>query len=75
MFPMKFYLPALWSIYSNTEYECVYDIPENLKDNYPIHHIQYRSLTTISPYLNIYPCRKGFGQIYSGTTDCVKYFE
>jgi len=62
MFPMKFYLPALWSICNQTDYECMYDIPTNLADNYPVHHIQYRCLNTISPYLNIYPCRKGFGQ-------------
>ena len=55
----RFYLPSLWytdpSILSDP-----YNIPPEYEKRYPIHHIQYRTMKTISPYLNIYPTKKGF---------------
>jgi hypothetical protein len=57
-----FHLPIMWGVYNNTEYECTYYIPSEYSDKYLIHHIQYRCLSTIAPYLNVYPVKKGFGQ-------------
>ena len=68
LFSIKFYLPTLWGIQNHTEYDPLYDIPRKFAEYYPVHHIQYRCLTTISPYLNIYPCRKGFGQTILNTS-------
>ena len=59
---IKFHLPVMWGIYNKTDYDCIYDIPNKFIDNYQIHHIQYRCLSDIAPYLNIYPVKKGFGQ-------------
>ena len=44
---IRFVLPVLWY---NTQRECD-DMPESIKQ-YVVHHIQYRSLTHIVPYLN-----------------------
>jgi hypothetical protein len=54
---MIFGLPVFWTVNLNdnmTEY------PSNISDNipYPIHHIQYRSLNEIMPYLNVNIIRK-----------------
>jgi hypothetical protein len=54
---MIFGLPVFWTVNLNdnmTEY------PSNIPDNipYPIHHIQYRSLNEIMPYLNVNIIRK-----------------
>ena len=45
-----FTLPILW--YKNHEIEDIYKIPSHLEVPYTIHHIQYRSLSEISPFLN-----------------------
>ena len=48
-----FTLPVLW--YKNntdSDIEDVYKIPSHLNIPYVIHHIQYRSLSEISPFLN-----------------------
>jgi len=48
-----FTLPVLW--YKNhidNEIEDIYKIPSHLDIPYAIHHIQYRSLSEISPFLN-----------------------
>lgn len=58
---IAFHLPIMWGIYNNNEYECSYDdIPKKCLEKYHIHHIQYRCLSSISPYLNVYPLKKGF---------------
>jgi len=44
---IRFVLPILWY---NTQREC--DILPEFVKQYPVHHIQYRSLTHIVPYLN-----------------------
>jgi hypothetical protein len=59
---IRFYLPIMWGLNHTDDYECVYDVPSKYSDKYPIHHIQYRCLAVINPYLNIYPVKKGFGQ-------------
>ena len=60
-FQIGIYLPSIWWIYKDMDYDCVYDIPNQYADKYPVHHIQYRCLNTIAPYLNVYPAKKGFG--------------
>jgi len=57
---IQFYLPAIWSVIKSEKYECIYEIPPEYENIYPIHHIQYRSLKTIAPYLNVFPSKKGF---------------
>lgn len=52
---------CFWPVQRTCEFECVYDIPKEYADKYPIHHIQYRCLNEISPYLNVYPAKKNFG--------------
>jgi len=50
-------LPALWCVSETSDYECQYSIPDFWKTRmtkFPIHHIQYRCLSEISPYLNIF---------------------
>jgi hypothetical protein len=59
---VSFYLPIMWGLQHSTEYECIYQVPSAYTNHYPIHHIQYRCLSTIMPYLNVYPVKKGFGQ-------------
>jgi len=59
---ISFHLPVIWTLNNTTDYECVYDIPSTYSEKYPIHHIQYRCLSDIAPYLNVYPVKKGFGQ-------------
>lgn len=53
-----FFLPIIWDVQKTTEYECVYDIPQKYSNKYDIHHIQYRCLNVIAPYLNLYPAKK-----------------
>lgn len=57
---IRFYLPALWYISNMMDYTCAFDVPKGLESLYTIHHIQYRCLRTVAPYLNIYPAKKGF---------------
>ena len=59
---IDFHLPSMWGIQNKTDYECIYEIPNAYNEKYPIHHIQYRCLATIAPYLNMYPAKKTFGQ-------------
>ena len=61
--PFLLRLPTLWSptINKGVEYDCIYDVPSKYQGFYPIHHIQYRSLTDIVPYLNIFPTKKTIG--------------
>jgi len=69
---IAFYLPAMWTVEKEGDYECLYDIPKKYAEKYPIHHIQYRCLTGIAPYLNVYPLKKGFAQISSNSVpDCL----
>lgn len=50
-----FGLPILWYNKQNEPYEATTDIPTKYSNQIPyqIHHIQFRSLNTIMPYLNI----------------------
>ena len=61
--PFLLRLPILWSpkINIGVDYECIYEVPKRFQEFYPIHHIQYRSLTDIVPYLNIFPTKKMIG--------------
>jgi len=59
-FQIGIYLPSIWWVYKDHDYECMYDIPKQYADKYPVHHIQYRCLSAIAPYLNVYPAKKGF---------------
>ena len=61
--PFLIRLPTLWSpsINKGVAYDCIYDVPSRYQGYYPIHHIQYRSLTDIVPYLNIFPTKKTIG--------------
>ena len=61
--PFLLRLPTIWSpsINKGVEYDCIYDVPSKYQGFYPIHHIQYRSLTDIVPYLNIFPTKKTIG--------------
>jgi len=56
----RFYLPALWYTDLSNSCVCTYDVPAEYETRYPIHHIQYRCLKTVAPYLNVYPNKKGF---------------
>jgi len=50
-------LPPIWCIEKSTEYECIYEIPDNLKrkiTEFQIHHIQYRALYDQGPYMNVF---------------------
>jgi hypothetical protein len=57
-----FHFPVMWGLQYTSEFECTYDIPSKYIYKYPIHHIQYRCLSSTAPYLNVYPVKKGFGQ-------------
>ena len=62
--PFNIRLPIIWSpkdCHKGIPYDCVYDIPAKYQSYYPVHHIQYRSLNDIVPYLNIYPTKKTIG--------------
>jgi len=50
-------LPPLWSIEKTEDYECIYEIPSLWKQNisdFQIHHLQYRALYDVGPYMNIF---------------------
>jgi len=57
--PMKIVIPAMW-ISDNDQREDDTYIPEKMANqiNYQVHHLQYRSLNKIVPYLNISLARK-----------------
>ena len=54
--PLSFMLPVIWKSHIN-EHETS-QIPLT-SISYPLHHIQYRSLHTIAPYLNVIPGNDG----------------
>jgi hypothetical protein len=57
---LVFGLPALWYNHQLNDFECSINIPENMNTTigYNIHHLQYRMLSNIAPYLNISLTRK-----------------
>ena len=57
---MVFCLPVIWKIEKTEEYELMTSVPGPALDSigYTIHHIQYRSLGEIKPYLNVFLNRK-----------------
>lgn len=55
---IQFYLPTMWGMDEHYEYECVYNVPHKFVNAYPTHHIQYRCLVGLAPYLNVYPSSK-----------------
>jgi hypothetical protein len=59
---VTFRCPQMWAIMKTQTYDCLYDIPANIPD-IGFHHIQYRCLNTIAPYLNVFPTKKGFAAI------------
>lgn len=52
---ISFLLPVLWGSNYKEYYDCPANIPKDIiaKIPYQIHHIQYRCLSVISPYLNV----------------------
>jgi len=70
---ISFHLPSIWGIHhkDNSEFDCLYDVPAKYADKYPIHHIQYRCLSDIAPYLNVFPLKKGFTIGGSNTNNLV----
>ena len=54
--PISFYLPILWKSHIN---ENETTRPPLDLISYPLHHIQYRSLTLIVPFLNVIPGNDG----------------
>lgn len=66
-----FKLPILWATTSstttnssskNSDYMCEYIIPEKWELGYTVNHIQYRCLSDLAPFLNVFPVRKGFNK-------------
>lgn len=55
---MLFILPAMWEIVAGNDLP--YIIPDEISQNmaYTAHHIQYRALNVIMPYLNVFSNRK-----------------
>jgi hypothetical protein len=51
--PVKFMLPVLWH---GQQFDC--ESIHTMQFPYPVHHVQFRSLTTIVPYLNYSMSRK-----------------
>jgi len=50
-------IPPIWSVQKTAFYECEYDIPtfwKPLITNFQIHHIQYRCLNDLGPYMNVF---------------------
>jgi hypothetical protein len=50
-------IPPLWSVSENNVYECQYIIPSKWKiklSEFQIHHIQYRCLYDVGPYMNVF---------------------
>jgi hypothetical protein len=65
---IRFSLPVIWK----RDLEEDHEIPVSLKKtiSHPIHHIQYRTLNNISPYLNVLMGRKiGSGSIIEPLSD------
>ena len=64
-----FGLPVLWYNHQVSDFECNTNIPSNISSTigYITHHLQYRSLSTIAPYLNVLLNRK----ITNGNTQSV----
>jgi hypothetical protein len=65
---IRFSLPIMWK----RDLEEDHEIPVSLKKtiSHPIHHIQYRTLNNISPYLNVLMGRKiGSGSIIEPLSD------
>lgn len=50
-FPINFFLPNFWKSHINNDVTTIIPITDI---NYQIHHVQYRSLTMILPYLNVF---------------------
>jgi hypothetical protein len=55
-----FTIPIIWNIEYKDDFECPSTIPDNIQDSlgYQVHHIQYRCLNDIKPYLNVFINRK-----------------
>jgi hypothetical protein len=54
---LKIAIPPIWSVQKTAFYECEYDIPQLWKPlitNFQIHHIQYRCLNDLGPYMNVF---------------------
>lgn len=64
-----FTLPGLWYKTNDDENEDIYKIPSHLDIPYSIHHIQYRSLSEISPFLNFQMNKKPGEKIDAGVID------
>jgi hypothetical protein len=57
----RFHLPVMWTVLKGQSYDCLYDPPKTLVSSGPsFHHIQYRCLTKVAPYMNVFPTKKGF---------------
>jgi hypothetical protein len=65
--PVTFYLPKFWN--SHITDDLTKDIP------YQIHHVQFRSLTTIVPYLNVFLTNGDVPWKNNENNDCVKIIE
>lgn len=48
----KFHMAPIWPVIKSESYDCLYDTVGTY------HHIQYRCLTKVAPYLNVYPAKK-----------------
>jgi hypothetical protein len=57
---LVFALPSLWYNHQLGDFECNINIPEKITADigYTIHHLQYRMLSYVAPYLNISLTRK-----------------
>lgn len=75
---LGFYLPVMWYVpireypgKKEEDYTPEYIIPKEFENYYPIHHIQYRCLSKVAPYLNVYPAKKGFHSVNTTPTAAV----
>jgi hypothetical protein len=57
----QFHLPVMWATQQTQAYDCLYDPPKEM--TYGFHHIQYRCLNHVAPYLNVFPMKKGFASL------------
>jgi hypothetical protein len=59
-FIIVFSIPILWKIDNKDDFECPSTIPDIIQQKlgYQVHHIQYRCLNEIKPYLNVFINRK-----------------
>jgi hypothetical protein len=57
---LVFALPSLWYNHQPCDFECNINIPDKISADigYTIHHLQYRMLSHVAPYLNISLTRK-----------------